>query len=239
MAGTLPIPPIGGIGFQPAPATPFQATLARCSFRGVPFILEENGGEIGRRGAFHEYPRRDVPYAEDLGRRGRRYTFRAYILGDDALFQADVLISALEQPGPGILILPDGTPVMAQADPTRPTRYSMVSDKQRRVTFDLAFVEAGQILFPGNAPDTQANSQTAANNLDTAADGDLQAGASQAGTPAGNNDLSNIKALDPQAGGAVTGSTSAPTTNATAPLTITAPSSFNPPPLVTDKSSRP
>jgi len=215
MAGPFPLLPIGALVGGPAPATPFQATVAQCSFRGVPFIVEESGGEVGRRGQFHEYPLRDIPYAEDLGRRGRRWLLHAYVLGDDAQFQADVLIAALEQPGPGMLVLPNGAPVLAQPDPQRPARYSMVVDKQRRVSFELAFVEAGQILYPGTAPDTQANSQTAANNIDASANSDLSAGAAQAGTPAGTAQIENIAAVGP--GGVAAPDSGIPVTDTSQP----------------------
>lgn len=187
---------IGGIG--PAPATPFQATLAECSFRGVPFIVEEFGGGVGRRGELHEYPLRDIPYAEDLGRRARRWRWRAYVLGDDALAQWSALCTALEQSGPGTLALPDGTSVQAQADPKEEQRYTVTLDKGRKVSFELAFVEAGQILYPGSTPDTQAASKAAAANLSTAKDNDFSADAYSSDDP--SNRASSVLAI--QAAGA-------------------------------------
>lgn len=160
----------------PAPATPFQTTLQPASFRGVEFIVEENAGEAGKRGDLHEYPKRDIPYAEELGRRARRYQFRAYVLGDDCAQQRDALLAAIEKPGAGLLVLPSAAPVLVQADFMRPIRYRETSDQERRITFELAFVEAGQVLYPGNASDTQAASKEAAANLDAAADSDLQNG---------------------------------------------------------------
>jgi prophage DNA circulation protein len=76
------------------------------SFRGVPFHVEvaELGG--GRRTVRHEYPLRDVPYVEDLGRRARTFTVDAYVLGEDYLERRDALIAALETAGPGELVHP-------------------------------------------------------------------------------------------------------------------------------------
>ena len=183
MAGPFPGFPIGGLAFGPEPATPYQATLSECSFRGVAFIVEEFGGGVGRRGDLHEYPQRDIPNAEDLGRRARRWRWRCYVLGDDCMAQADILKSALEVSGPGMLVLPDGNMVMAQVDPAQEQRFTQTWDKGRKVSFELSFVEAGQNLFPGTTPDTQANSLSAAASLDNAGDDDQQNGVAQVGGP--------------------------------------------------------
>lgn len=46
--------------------------LQDASFRGVPFKVEEESAGTGRRVETHEYPNRDKPYTEDLG----KITFR-------------------------------------------------------------------------------------------------------------------------------------------------------------------
>jgi len=47
--------------------------LRKARFRGVEFWVAADETSIGRRVVFHEYPLRDIPCAQDLGRRGRRY----------------------------------------------------------------------------------------------------------------------------------------------------------------------
>lgn len=42
--------------------------LQDASFRGVPFKVEEESAGTGRRVETHEYPNRDKPYTEDLGK---------------------------------------------------------------------------------------------------------------------------------------------------------------------------
>ncbi|HHG0355951.1 TPA: DNA circularization N-terminal domain-containing protein, partial [Escherichia coli] len=42
--------------------------LQGASFRGVPFKVEEESAGTGRRVETHEYPNRDKPYTEDLGK---------------------------------------------------------------------------------------------------------------------------------------------------------------------------
>lgn len=49
--------------------------LQDASFRGVPFKVEEESAGTGRRVETHEYPNRDKPYTEDLG----KITFRPSI----------------------------------------------------------------------------------------------------------------------------------------------------------------
>jgi prophage DNA circulation protein len=43
------------------------------SFRGVIFHVETGGKSSGRRTVTHEYPKRDDPYAEDMGRVARHF----------------------------------------------------------------------------------------------------------------------------------------------------------------------
>lgn len=74
------------------------------SFRGVPFLIEEEQGlDGGRRIVSHEYPLRDEGLTEDMGKRLRRYQVSCLVIGDDHLAQAEKLIDALEASGAGTL----------------------------------------------------------------------------------------------------------------------------------------
>lgn len=73
------------------------------SFRGVKFFIESAENSIGRRYALHEFPERDEPYSEDLGRSDREFAFSAYIIGDNYFDDREALIKALEQSGAGVL----------------------------------------------------------------------------------------------------------------------------------------
>ncbi|HAW0191952.1 TPA: DNA circularization protein, partial [Escherichia coli] len=84
----------------------WRDNLYDASFRGVPFSVESDEGSFGRRVQVHEYPNRDKPYTEDLGRATRRLTINAYLVGDDYAEQRDRLITAIETAGPGTLIHP-------------------------------------------------------------------------------------------------------------------------------------
>jgi prophage DNA circulation protein len=75
-------------------------------FRNVSFLIEAAELEGGRRGVKHEYPLRDVPFVEDLGRRARVFPIEAFVVGDDYITARDALIAALETPGAGELVHP-------------------------------------------------------------------------------------------------------------------------------------
>lgn len=76
------------------------------SFRGAAFRTEFHERTGGRRVALHEYPGRDVPTAEDLGRLARQFTIDCHIIGRDYTAARDALIDALESAGPGLLVHP-------------------------------------------------------------------------------------------------------------------------------------
>jgi prophage DNA circulation protein len=76
------------------------------SFRGAPFRIQGNDGEGGRRGALHEFPERDEPWFEDLGRAARRWTIEAIVIGENYLADLDALVAACEEKGPGTLVHP-------------------------------------------------------------------------------------------------------------------------------------
>lgn len=76
------------------------------SFRGVQFILNQASQQPGRRVEVHEYPLRDDPYAEDLGRKARTWTLEGTLVGEDYDLTRNRLVDAVEQPGAGELVHP-------------------------------------------------------------------------------------------------------------------------------------
>jgi len=115
------------------------------SFRGIAFNIAQASAPGGRRHALHEYPDRDLPYAEDLGRRARRFQLACYFVGPLARLQAKAFVAALEKAGPGVL-----------QHPTRGRQTVLVDtfderlDKSRTdwVEYAVSFVESGQNFFP-------------------------------------------------------------------------------------------
>lgn len=81
--------------------------LIGATFRGVPFFVPTSERAGGRRLVVHEFPLRDDPHVEDLGRRARVYVVEGYVLGADYVRHRDALISALEDiADPGELVHP-------------------------------------------------------------------------------------------------------------------------------------
>jgi len=80
--------------------------LAHAMFRSADFFVETNSRQGGRRVALHEYPKRNTPYAEDMGRTAVKFAVQGYCLGPHYLTVKDRLVDALEENGPGRLWLP-------------------------------------------------------------------------------------------------------------------------------------
>lgn len=126
--------------------------LRTASFRGVPFQVEQGTIVAGRRLARHEYPQRDVPYLEDMGRKAREYKVEAFIIGLDYMAGRDELLAAIEEAGAGQLVHPwHGTLNVTVSDCqlTESTQHGGLA------RFALTFVEAGRQIEPNTAVDTE------------------------------------------------------------------------------------
>ena len=137
-------------------------------FRNAAFFTESHEAGGGRRLALNEYPLRDEPYAEDLGRRACEFTIDCYVLasqmiggerGDDYMAARDRLIAALEQKGPGILIHPY---LGARSLAAREYRMRESTREGGMATFSITFVEAGRPAEPDTVSDTRSSVGNAA-----------------------------------------------------------------------------
>ena len=79
--------------------------LLPASFRGVAFWVDQAKNPVGHKGQLHEYPQRDDPYFEGLGRQAKIHDLTAFLVGPDCLEQRDKLLAALEA-GSGELVHP-------------------------------------------------------------------------------------------------------------------------------------
>ncbi|HGJ5880535.1 MAG TPA: DNA circularization protein [Arsenophonus nasoniae] len=120
--------------------------LQQASFRGVPFQVENDEGTFGRRVQVHEYPNRDKPYTEDLGRATRRFTINAYLIGDDFFEARDRLIVAIDTAGVGTLVHPYYGEIKVCIDGEVRVSHSGREGRMCRVSFNV--VEAGELSFP-------------------------------------------------------------------------------------------
>ncbi len=137
------------------------------SFRGVPFEALTDSQPAGQRTQVHEYPQRDKPLVEALGKRTREIKLVGFVAGDDCLEKRDRLLEAVETPGSGELIHPwFGSLTVSCTD----CNCSHDRKAQGVVRFELTFVEGeAEPTFPVAGTD-------AATLLNASAD-DLQASA--------------------------------------------------------------
>lgn len=126
--------------------------LRPASFRGIPFFIEGSQYTSGRRVTFHEFPNREEPYAEDLGRVGRTFKIEGHLLGDDIFEQKERLIEACEKFGPGELIHPYFGNRSVQVG-----AFSVDEDTKegRILKFSIQFYESGDNRFPKDVDDKQ------------------------------------------------------------------------------------
>lgn len=130
------------------------------SFRGVPFGVEKPQTKGGRRVAPHDYPKRDTPDPEDMGRKGRSYILDAYTLGDAAIADRDRLITALDADGPGTLIHPTFGTLWVQVDDWTVNEDLVTARNICR--FQITFLEAAAKPVPRVTKDTSARAGAAA-----------------------------------------------------------------------------
>lgn len=130
----------------------WRAKLRPASYRGVSFFVDGATLTAGRRIARHEYPQRDLPYMEDMGRKAREYKVEAFVLGQNYMAARDALLAAIEKPGAGQLVHPwHGTMVVSLQD----CQLSESTAQGGYAKFSLTFIEAGKRNAPGVTADTR------------------------------------------------------------------------------------
>jgi len=139
--------------------------LQTASFRGIPFKVESTSGELGRRVVVHEYPQRDLPYTEDLGRKAEVVSLEAFVIGADYMTLRDRLVNAIETAGAGELVHPYRG--RAQVVVTS-CRISESTADGGMAKFSLSFTEAGVPVNPKPRTDTKAAVNKAALNAKAA-----------------------------------------------------------------------
>lgn len=146
----------------------WRQNLQPASFRSVGFFVRVDAKAGGRRIVEHEFPMQDAPYAEDMGRRARRYKITAYIVYSPSItpdYQTarNNLINALESDaGPGQLVHPtlgiDMVVVDNFSDTERIQEAGGISE------FEIEFLEAGSTAYATPTPATNPLVGTTAQN---------------------------------------------------------------------------
>lgn len=133
------------------------------SFRGVTFYIDTGARSGGRRGVTFEYPKRDTPSDEDMGRRAHRWAVTGYVIGPDYDVDAQLLEDALNTEGPGPLAHPNMGEMQVRCE-----TYTRGESKDRGniAVFDMTFVEVGASAYDLVSDPTQANLR---NQADSAA----------------------------------------------------------------------
>lgn len=146
----------------------FWAQLKPASYRGVAFVVQEGTSHFGRRNQVHEYPYRDTPWVEDLGRQARTFEVKGFLVGDDVIAQRQRLIDAAERKGDGELVHPTlGKKRVALIDFV--TRE--VWERGRVFELTFRFIEQGQRKYPAGEKQgkTEAKQTGALSDLKAAA----------------------------------------------------------------------
>ena len=132
------------------PNTIWRDQMMPATYKNARFHCEANAIESGRRIVQHEFPKKDLPYAEDMGRAAAMFTIRgyciAYPIDNDDFFQRDSrqarnrLAQKLNEVGAGLLQLPTYKPLMVVC-----MRYRLTEEERfgGYCVFDMTFTEQG------------------------------------------------------------------------------------------------
>lgn len=144
---------------------PWRSRWKQAKFRDAEFFVETGGHAGGRRVALHEYPKRNVPYAEDMGKRANVWSVQGYLIGPDYLDAKDALITALDKDGPGQLRLP--LPYQMRDVKVMVQSYSITETRERggMCQVEMQFVEYGDPNYR-NTVSTPQEIQKSANSVE-------------------------------------------------------------------------
>jgi len=129
----------------------WRDNMQKGSFRGVAFGVKSQDTEGGRRVAKHEYPGRDTPWAEDLGRKSRTHSLEMLLVGANYMTRRDAMLTALEKAGAAELVHPWLGRLQVQVETYRLRESTSAGGM---ATFTISFIEAGKRLFPNSAVST-------------------------------------------------------------------------------------
>lgn len=109
------------------------------------FFVDASDATLGRNTQTHEYPLRDKPSVEDLGRKARRFTLDCYVIGEQYMSDRDLLIAELESFGPKTLVHPYMGEMKVNVVDAQGPRESTKEGGLAR--FSITVVESGTVLL--------------------------------------------------------------------------------------------
>jgi len=128
-----------------------NAQRKKASFRGATFFFINSSASVGRRNIVHQYPFKDTPLIEDLGKDTDEFTVTGYVIQNsdndfDYFAERDALISALKEEGPATLIDPfRGT---QQVNLLGKARISESFNPGGIARFSMTFVQVEDLTVP-------------------------------------------------------------------------------------------
>lgn len=142
---------------------PWRDKWQTALFRDAMFFVEVDTRTSGRRVALHQYPKRNVPYAEDMGRSAYRFIVQGYLIGPAYLDLKDNLIAALEKDGPGWLRLP--LPFQSSDQYVMVMSYSVAQARERGgyCQVEMDFAEYGDPSYRAIISTTEEINKSATN----------------------------------------------------------------------------
>jgi prophage DNA circulation protein len=161
----------------------YSDQLQTASYNGVPFGVENASIVVGRRVALHEYPFRDIPWSEDIGRATRKLQIKGFLISDpllyrggDVLTQRKALLGAVETKGAGQLIHPSLGQLTVSC---LSVAVNERTDKGRYFEVEFTFYDSGERLFPSSATNTTGTTLEFADLADASSISDFVSRASQ------------------------------------------------------------
>jgi prophage DNA circulation protein len=83
-----------------------KENLRPASFRGIEFKVAAHDAGSAKAVVVHEFPGRDKPYIEEMGRNARQFSIDAFLVGADYIDRRNALIDAIEEAGAAELVHP-------------------------------------------------------------------------------------------------------------------------------------
>lgn len=126
-------------------ARDWSKAFRQASFRGVPFWVDTEGNDGGRRLSVTQIAYGETPIIEDMGGAEDVWPTVAYVAGGVADAEALALTAACGAPGASTLVLPMLPATLARAWRCRRERRL---DRNGYIAFDILFIEAGLDSIP-------------------------------------------------------------------------------------------
>jgi prophage DNA circulation protein len=144
----------------------WEDSLHEASFRGIAFYYRSVESEVGRRNAIFEFPKKDAPFSEDMGRRARKFRIEIILIGDNYHLQRDAIRDTLEAPGAGKFVHPFWGAMSVVVDGG--ARIVESTDHGGMCTIDVTFSESGEKLQSAKKEDTASTLVTQAESTSSA-----------------------------------------------------------------------